>query len=210
MGDPGAGKAFVVDPGDEAERILAASRSRGWKIDRIFLTHGHADHTGATVALRQATGARVAGPEKEQALFDDPMLNMATWLGLPFQPVALDDPVRLGQMWQALDREWVVLDTPGHTPGHVSLYCESEEVLFCGDVLFAGSVGRTDLPGASQERLAHTLRETLFTLPDSVRVYPGHGPSTTLGQERKTNPFVREVLGGASPNGSPHLPASDF
>jgi glyoxylase-like metal-dependent hydrolase (beta-lactamase superfamily II) len=197
LGNSGSGKALVVDPGDEAERIHDEVGRRGWSIEWVVLTHGHADHIGGAGPLIRLSGAGLAAAAGDAPMLKDPMLCGAAWLGYPFE--ALDPGVLLrdGEAWNAVGRTWQVLETPGHTPGHICLYSELDGLLVCGDVLFSGSVGRTDLPGGSWEALARSLREKVFVLPDSTRVLPGHGPETTLGEERETNPYVREALSGA-------------
>jgi len=203
VGNPETGKALVIDPGDEADRILGEAESRRWTIEWIALTHGHFDHIGAAAAIHRATGAPVAAPREDAPMLSDSVLNGAALFGFDVAPVSLDIFLAEGAPWSALGREWTILHTPGHTAGHISLYSPIDKALFCGDVLFAGSVGRTDLPGGSWDDLARTLREKIFTLPDDTRVHSGHGPTTTLGRERRFNPVVREVLADdPDPDGS--------
>lgn len=194
IGDPETGEALVIDPGDEAERILAEAESRGWSIEWIALTHGHFDHIGAAAAIHRATGAPIAASRGEAPMLAEPVLSLAALFGFDLDPVSIGTPLAEGTAWSALGREWTILHTPGHTAGHISLYCAADKVLFCGDVVMAGSTGRTDLPGGSWDDLARTLREKIFTLPDETRVYPGHGPATTLERERRFNPYVRQAL----------------
>lgn len=194
IGNPETGEALVIDPGDEAYVILDEAESREWTIKWIALTHGHFDHIGAAAALRRVTGAPVAASPEEIPMLSDPVLSGAALFGFDLDPVSLDTPLSQGTPWSVLGREWIVLRTPGHTAGHISLYCAAEKSLFSGDVLFSGGVGRTDLPGGSWKALMHTLRHTIFTLPDETTVYPGHGPSTTLETERRYNAPVRQAL----------------
>jgi hydroxyacylglutathione hydrolase len=194
-------RAVVIDPGDDAERIVAALDERGLQLQSIALTHAHLDHVGGVAALK---GLR---PEAEIVLHaaDEPL-----YYGLPEQPAWLGVP---RAQWRALgfeydappqvDRHWVdgevfavgslsfqVLHCPGHTPGHVVLFEPTERVVFVGDCLFAGSIGRTDLPGGSYEQLMDSLTNKIIPLGDDIMVCSGHGARTTIGRERQTNPFL--------------------
>lgn len=197
-GPEGGGEAMAVDPGAEPERIEAAARGAGWTLRWILLTHSHIDHIGAAGALRRATGARIAAPEREIERLNDTFYNGAEWLGFPFEPVTVDLALREGEEIEAAGRRWRMLHTPGHTSGHACFYGAEEGALFAGDLLFAGSVGRTDLPGGSWQALARSLREVIFPLPPATRVFPGHGGATTLERERRENPFVRQALESAN------------
>ena len=179
----------VIDPGDEAERILEAVQDSGMKITQVLLTHAHFDHMGAADEVMKATGAPLGlHPD------DLPLLNMgggAMLFGLPSPPVP-DASMRLeaGQEIAVGELRLRVLHTPGHTPGHVTFYEPDEGAIFDGDVLFAQGMGRTDLPGGSYDTLMRSIQEGLMTLPDETVVYSGHGPETTIGQERVMNPWL--------------------
>ncbi len=180
---------IIIDPGDEAARILQAVQSRGLKISHILLTHAHFDHFMAADAVAEATGAPLALHPA-----DLPLLQAgggAAAFGLP-SPV-----IRQPEIWLAEGDgitcgtlNFRVLHTPGHAPGHVCFYEPEQGILFAGDVLFAGSIGRTDLPGGDYETLMDSIAHKLMTLPDETQVYPGHGPRTGIGVERVSNPFL--------------------
>ncbi|MEJ5359623.1 MAG: MBL fold metallo-hydrolase [Desulfobacterales bacterium] len=181
-------QAAVIDPGDEADRILLALAERGLAVSHILNTHGHFDHVGANRRLKQSTGA----PILIHAL-DAPMLRLLARSAAAWGMAAENspDPDRLideGETIPVGDLSLQVIHTPGHTPGGVSFYADG--CLFVGDTLFAGSVGRTDFPGGDFEALRRSIQEKLFRLPDDVRVFTGHGPATTIGEEKRTNPFV--------------------
>ncbi len=181
-------QAAVIDPGDEADRILFALAERGLTVSHILNTHGHFDHVGANRQLKRSTGA----PILIHAL-DAPMLRLLARTAAAWGMAAENspDPDRLideGETVAVGDLTLQVIHTPGHTPGGVSFYADG--CLFVGDTLFAGSVGRTDFPGGDFEALRRSIQEKLFRLPDEVRVFTGHGPETTIGEEKRTNPFV--------------------
>jgi glyoxylase-like metal-dependent hydrolase (beta-lactamase superfamily II) len=179
----------VIDPGDEAERILEAIQDSDLKITHVLLTHAHFDHLGAASEVIKATGAPLAvHPE------DLPLLNAgggALFFGLPSPPIpdaaidlVADQEITVGELILR------VLHTPGHSPGHVTFYEPDQAAVFDGDVLFAGSIGRSDLPGGDYGTLIRSIQERLLTLPDDTVVYSGHGPETTIGRERTTNPWL--------------------
>ncbi len=185
--EPSSKKAAVVDPGDDGDALLREIRDRGLSVEMILLTHGHFDHVGAVRLLREKTGAPVH-------LHADDSGRMATARrqGLMFglrvdDPPAPDVIVADGDRIGFAGHEFLVVHTPGHTPGCVSYLCG--RMAFVGDLLFAGSIGRTDLPGGSHETLLRSVRERIFVLPDDTIVFPGHGPSTTVGEEKRSNPF---------------------
>jgi len=181
----------IIDPGDEGERILEAVQDSGLTVTHVFVTHAHFDHIGAADEVMKATGAPLAlHPD------DLPLLNAgggSIFFGIQSPPIP-DPSIRLadGQEITVGELTLRVLHTPGHTPGHVTLYEPNEGAIFDGDVLFAQGVGRTDLPGGSYETLMRSINEQLMTLPDETLVYSGHGPATTIGRERVSNPWLRQ------------------
>ena len=164
---------------------------RGTACGMILLTHGHGDHIAGVEAVKKAfKGARLICPAADAEMLSDAMLNLSQPFGMTVTAPQADELIEPGQTVAIGPSQWLVLDTSGHTPGGVSYYCDEAGVVFTGDSLFAGSIGRTDIPGASTGRLLRNIRESLLSLPDETRVLPGHGPETTIGQERRTNPFI--------------------
>jgi hydroxyacylglutathione hydrolase len=192
---PETGEALVVDPGDEAERILAELGQLGCKAVRIVHTHAHFDHVLGTGALARATGAETALHKADRPLYEH-VADQLQAFGMPAAPGPLDAMTRElagGEVLGFGRHEARVLHTPGHTPGSVCVLIEAPEqrpLLFAGDTLFAGSIGRTDLWGGDREQLVESIRGPLFSLPDDTLVIPGHGPETTVGLEREDNPWV--------------------
>lgn len=192
---PDTHEALVVDPGDEAERILAELRRLGCTAVTLVHTHAHFDHVMGTADVAHATKAGIALHEGDRFLYDhvDEQLRL---FGMGKLRGAMSAPTLVLRGEEVLPfgrREARVLHTPGHTPGSVCLYLEREgerPVLFAGDTLFAGSIGRTDLPGGSLPEIVRSIRGPLFSLPEDTLVIPGHGPETTIGLEREDNPFV--------------------
>jgi hydroxyacylglutathione hydrolase len=191
IGDEEAGVGAVVDPGDEAARISLAVEETGLEIERILLTHTHVDHIGAVAELKQEYGCPVLiHREAEPMLQQAPA--QAMMMGLRFGKVPqVDGYIEDEEEIEVGSITLRSLYTPGHAPGHLSFYAGREGIVLAGDALFAGSVGRVDLPGGSMEVLMRSIEERLLTLPDGTRVYPGHGPETTIGEERASNPFLR-------------------
>lgn len=185
----GTGKAALIDPGWNATSIRDAIASRRAKVEIILNTHAHFDHIGGNAAFVKETGAPLAIHEAELPLLRH--RGGADLWGIPVQPSP--EPGILLEPGQVLDvgeLRLEVLLTPGHTPGHVSFYEAAKKAVFDGDVLFQSGIGRTDLPGGDARVLQESIRDVLLTLPDNVMVYPGHGPSTTIGQERRHNPWL--------------------
>jgi len=188
----GGEHALVVDPGDEAERLLGVIEELGVNVEAILLTHTHFDHVGAVAPLARATGAPVYCPQIEVPVLADIMSY--TWPGFgPYESYDADETVAGGERLDLAGLDIDVLFTPGHSPGHVTYSIPDEKVIFSGDVLFQGSVGRTDLPGGDGPTLLESIRTLVDTLDPETRVHPGHMGLTTLGAERATNPFLREL-----------------
>ncbi len=185
--------AIVVDPGDDADRIMGFVRERGLKVGGIWLTHAHFDHIGALAAVKRETGAPVSIHEYERKWTQDGMLNGSDLFGFDIEPCPVDRVWSDGMTERALGLFWRVHHFPGHSPGSVAIVCEKEQLAFSGDLVFSGSVGRTDLPGGDPERMAASLRR-FVELPEHIRCHVGHGPSTLVGVESVTNFVIREFL----------------
>ncbi len=184
-------EAAVVDPGGDLERILRAAAEEGVTIRKILLTHGHIDHAGAAAELARQTGAPVIGPHIGDKFWIDGLEQQSRMFGFP--PADIFEPDRWledGDQVRVGDETLAVLHCPGHTPGHVVFYHAGDKVAQVGDVLFQGSIGRTDFPKGDHPTLIRSIREKLFPLGDEVEFIPGHGPTSTFGHERQTNPFV--------------------
>ena len=190
----GAETAILIDPGDEPEKIQAALDDLGVKtVEAILLTHTHFDHVGAVAPMAKATGAPVYCPKLEVPVLAD-IMAWVPWPGIgPFESYDADETLEGGEKLELAGLEIDVLFTPGHSPGHVTFSIPSERVILSGDVLFQGSIGRTDLPGGDHQRLLQSIGELLEALPDETEVLPGHMAPTTLGAERATNPFLHEL-----------------
>jgi glyoxylase-like metal-dependent hydrolase (beta-lactamase superfamily II) len=189
---PGDARALVIDPGEEADRIERVLDELGLTVEAILLTHTHFDHVGAVAPLARATKAPVYCPQAEVGILQD--INRYTFPGFgPYEPYDPEETVSGGERLELAGCEIDVLFTPGHSPGHVSYSIATEEALFSGDVLFRGSIGRTDLPGGDHPTLMRSIATLLDTLPDETRVLPGHMAATTLGHERATNPWLQRA-----------------
>jgi glyoxylase-like metal-dependent hydrolase (beta-lactamase superfamily II) len=182
--------AALIDPGDETDRILARIEELELRPRMILNTHGHLDHVTGVQAVKERTGLPFYLHPEDRFLVES-LAQHAAMFGLPAAtPPEVDRDLADGDVLRVGALEIEVLHTPGHSPGSVSFHVASEKAVFCGDVLFEGSIGRTDLPRGSLDVLLRSIRERLFPLGDDVVVYPGHGPATTIGQERRTNPFL--------------------
>jgi hydroxyacylglutathione hydrolase len=192
IGDETTWEAMVIDPGDEIEEILALIGQHKLEVKQIVVTHAHIDHVGGAMKLRAATGAPILLNERDQALLK--MLDeQAAWIGVPPPgKVEIDRSVTTGETVSAGSHTAQVLHTPGHTEGSICLYFVAEKKLIAGDTLFAGSIGRTDLPGGSTAKIMRSLHDTVLALPDETLVVPGHGELTTIGRERESNPFLQK------------------
>lgn len=193
-------RAAVVDPGGELERILAEAQRLDVTLEKILVTHAHLDHAGGVAELAQTLGLPIEGPQRQEQFWIDLLEEQGAMFGLPgstpFTPdrwLEDGDRVEVGQL--SLE----VRHCPGHTPGHVIFYDHDSRIAIVGDVLFNGSIGRTDFPRGDHATLVHSIKTRLWPLGDDVRFIPGHGPASTFGHERKTNPFV----GDHAPSGTP-------
>lgn len=190
IGDETTREAMVIDPGDEIDNVLAVVGKHNLQVKQIVITHAHIDHVGGAMKLRAATGAPILLNQNDYALLK--MLDaQAVWIGVPTPgKVEIDRSVTTGETVSAGSHTAEVLHTPGHTEGSICLYFPAEKKLIAGDTLFAGSIGRTDLPGGDMQKIMRSLHTTVFSLPDETLVVPGHGELTTIGEERETNPFL--------------------
>jgi glyoxylase-like metal-dependent hydrolase (beta-lactamase superfamily II) len=190
IGDETTREAMVIDPGDDIENVLALLRKHNLQVKQIVITHAHIDHVGGAMKLRAATKAPILLNQNDYALLK--MLDVqAAWIGVPPPGVVeIDQNLASGDTVTAGAHAASVLHTPGHTEGSVCLYFPAEKLLLAGDTMFAGSIGRTDLPGGSKEKIMQSIHGTVLALPDDTVVVPGHGPLTTIGSERESNPWL--------------------
>jgi glyoxylase-like metal-dependent hydrolase (beta-lactamase superfamily II) len=189
-----SGAAAIVDPGGDLDRIDAQVRQSGVELGQILLTHAHCDHAGAVADLAERDGLPIIGPHRDDLFWIEALPEQSRMFGLPparsFRPdrwLEHGDTVRVGDI--CLE----VRHCPGHTPGHVVFCARAERLAWVGDVLFQGSIGRTDFPGGDMQTLLDSIRTQLLSLEDDVRFVPGHGPMSTIGRERRTNPFLRDL-----------------
>jgi hydroxyacylglutathione hydrolase len=192
IGDEKTHEAMVIDPGDQIEGILDILRQEKLTLKQIVITHAHIDHVGGAMKLKAATGAPILMNQNDHALLK--MLDMqAAWIGMrPPGDVQVDEAIGQGRVLKIGEITSNVIHTPGHTEGSICVYFPVEKKLIAGDTLFAGSIGRTDLPGGSMDKIMRSLHTQVLALPDETEVVPGHGPSTTIGEERETNPFLQK------------------
>ena len=193
LGDEQTHEAIVIDPGDEVARINSRLTELGLKLKQILVTHGHIDHVGGALKLKKLTGAPIFMNENDLPLLAM-METQAGWLGIATPETAPPDGNLIDGATVGTEHfPATVLHTPGHTQGSICLHFVPLKLLVAGDTLFAGSIGRTDLPGGDTDQIMDSLRSRLLALPDETNVLPGHGPVTTIGKERKSNPFLRAM-----------------
>jgi glyoxylase-like metal-dependent hydrolase (beta-lactamase superfamily II) len=192
IGDEKTHEAMVIDPGDQIEGILEILRQEKLMLKQIVITHAHIDHVGGAMKLKAATGAPILMNQNDYGLLK--MLDMqAAWIGMrPPGDVQVDETISQGRVLKIGEISSNVIHTPGHTEGSICVYFPQEKKLIAGDTLFAGSIGRTDLPGGSMDKIMRSLHTHVLALPDETEVLPGHGPVTTIGEERETNPFLQK------------------
>ena len=190
IGDETTHESMVIDPGDDINDVLAVVRKHSLQVKQIVITHAHIDHVGGAMKLRAATGAPILLNQNDYSLLK--MLDVqAAWIGMRSPgTVEIDRSITTGETVTAGSLTADILHTPGHTEGSICLYFPAQKKLIAGDTLFAGSIGRTDLPGGSMQKILRSLHDTLLALPDETVVVPGHGELTTIGDERETNPFL--------------------
>jgi glyoxylase-like metal-dependent hydrolase (beta-lactamase superfamily II) len=192
--EPETRRAAVVDPGGDVDDILAEIAARDLKVEKILLTHGHIDHVGGTAELARRLGVPVEGPQREEAFWLDQLPEQCRMFGFPDTPALQPDRwLEDGDTVTVGDQVLDVVHTPGHTPGHVCFIHKPSQLAIVGDVLFAGSIGRTDFPRGNHGALIRAIREKLFPLGDDFAFIPGHGPMSTFGAERRNNPFVADT-----------------
>jgi glyoxylase-like metal-dependent hydrolase (beta-lactamase superfamily II) len=185
---PNSKKAVLFDAGEETDPILAKIHELQLELVYLINTHGHSDHIAGNSRILQETGARLLIHRLEEPYLSDPSLNLSGFLGIEINSPPADRLLQEGDRIQVDDIEFEVLHTPGHSPGHISLVCG--EHAFVGDVIFHGSIGRSDFPGSSGAELIQSIRSKIYRLPDQTNLYPGHGPVTRVGIEKESNPFV--------------------
>jgi glyoxylase-like metal-dependent hydrolase (beta-lactamase superfamily II) len=191
-------KAAIIDPGGEVPRLLEALKANDLTLEKIWITHGHMDHAGGTVALQEATGVPIEGPHREDAFWIDRIAESGARFGMEGRPFIPDRWLDDGDVVTLGETGFEVLHCPGHTPGHVVFFHRQARFAQVGDVLFQGSIGRTDFPRGDHGQLINAITTKLWPLGDDVRFVPGHGPMSSFGQERRSNPFVADaVLAGA-------------
>jgi hydroxyacylglutathione hydrolase len=183
-------RAILFDAGEDPEPVLNKIAELGLKLEYLVNTHGHADHIAGNQKIIKETGARLLIHQMDQPYLSDPYLNLSTYFGAEIISPAASRLLQDGDIISLAKIEFLVLHTPGHTPGHISLQYKNHA--FVGDVIFQGSIGRTDFPNSSSQQLIQSIRQRIYSLPDFTILYPGHGPNTTVRAEKESNPFVSE------------------
>lgn len=178
---------MVIDPGAEGEIIYEEIQKNGLSVKYIVNTHGHGDHIGANLYLKEKTGAELLIHEEDAPMLTDPLKNMSAYMGIKINKPAADRCLQEGDTLEIGNNSFTILHTPGHTKGGICLHCGN--VCFTGDTLFQYSIGRTDLPGGSYNEIISSIEDKLLTLDEKITVFPGHGPQTTIGKEKANNPF---------------------
>ena len=188
-------KAAIIDPGADAEGLIKLVAARGLELEKIWVTHGHLDHCGGAAELRERTGLKIEGPHPEDAFWIDQIeTSAANWGMQGARTFTPDRWLHDGDTLELGETSFEVLHCPGHTPGHVVIFHREARFAQVGDVLFRGSIGRTDLPRGNHQQLLDSIVEKLWPLGDDVQFVPGHGPMSSFGEERRTNPFVADAV----------------
>ncbi|MGV6801233.1 MAG: MBL fold metallo-hydrolase [bacterium] len=189
------GQAAIIDPGGDTDKLLKVADEMDAQIEKIWLTHGHLDHAGETMLMKEKTGALIEGPARPDAFWLDQIETHAANYNFPGvnKNVTPDRWLDDGDLLELADIKFKVLTSPGHTPGHVVIYHPDMKIAFVGDVLFQGSIGRTDFPMSNHQDLLDSITKKLWPLGDDMSFVPGHGPVSTFGQERQSNPFVSDA-----------------
>ena len=190
FGDQKTKEVLVIDPGEDFPLIWDRIQKSNYQVKALVLTHGHADHIGAVRELKNETKAPLLIHASDKEMLTDPTSNRSTFFGFSITAPTADKILREGEILSVGDLTLKVIHTPGHTAGGICL--EHNKILFTGDTLFAGSIGRTDFPNSSFETLINSIKQKVLILKDEVTIYPGHGPSSTIGEERVNNPFLQE------------------
>jgi len=186
-------RAAVIDAGGDIARIKGWVEAQGLTIEKLLLTHGHIDHAGGAATLAAELGVQIEGPQLAESFWLDQLPSQGQMFGFPrSEPLTPDRWLEEGDTVSVGNETLAVIHCPGHTPGHVVFYSESAKLLVAGDVLFQGSIGRTDFPMGNHQQLIDAIQQKLFLLPDDITVIPGHGPLTTIGAEKRHNPFVAD------------------